>query len=105
VREILFFTAGQIALDPGHSQVWRADRRADHARAGKTSRPFLKQRNGLAKAVKTTSSAQDFTILAAMNAVYGKYLRPEVLRRRRGHGGSLPLPKDVLVEIDVVAEV
>jgi len=40
-----------------------------------------------------------------MNAVYGAYLGRKALRRGTDHGGSLPLAKDVLVEIEVVAEV
>jgi 2-iminobutanoate/2-iminopropanoate deaminase len=62
--------------------------------------------SGLDRVVKAAVYLKDFNDFAAMNAVYGKYVAA---------GGEAPparttvevsrLPKDVLVEIDLVAEV
>jgi len=48
---------------------------------------------------------KDFNDFAAMNAVYGAYLARKALLLRRGRRSKCPAcPKDVLVEIDLIAE-
>ena len=103
----LLFTAGQIALDPATGQVVASGIAEQTARVLENLKAILEAAgSSLARAVKATVYLKDFNDFAAMNAVYGAYLAPE---------GTAPparttvevsrLPKDVLVEIDLVAEV
>ena len=89
------FTAGQIALDPVTQQVVASGITEQTTRVLENLKAILEAAGtSLAKAVKT------------MNAVYGKYLGPEgVAPPARTTVEVSRLPKDVLVEIDVVAEV
>ena len=60
----------------------------------------------LARVVKATVFLKDFNDFGAMNAVYGAYLAPEgVAPPARSTVEVSRLPKDVLVEIELVAEV
>jgi len=62
--------------------------------------------SSLAQVVKATVFLKDFNDFAAMNAVYGAYLAPEgVAAPARTTVEVSRLPKDVLVEIDLIAEV
>jgi 2-iminobutanoate/2-iminopropanoate deaminase len=103
----LLFTAGQIALDPATGQVVASGIAEQTARVLENLKAILEAAgSSLERAVKATVYLKDFNDFAAMNAVYGAYLAPE---------GTAPparttvevsrLPKDVLVEIDLVAEV
>ncbi len=102
----LIFTAGQIALDPATQQVVAGGIAEQTARVLENLKGILESAgSGLAHVVKTTVFLKDMNDFGPMNAVYGKYLAPD--------GGMAParttvevsrLPKDVLVEIEVVAE-
>jgi 2-iminobutanoate/2-iminopropanoate deaminase len=103
----LIFTAGQIALDPVTQQVVEGGITEQTARVFENLKNILEAGGSeLDRVVKATVYLKDFNDFAAMNAVYGKYLAA---------GGEAPparttvevsrLPKDVLVEIDLVAEV
>ena len=101
----LLYTSGQIPLDPATQQV------VSGGIAEQTTRVLLNLQaileaggSSLGQVVKTTVFLKDFNDFAAMNAVYGQFLSPE---------GTLPparttvevsrLPKDVLIEGEVVA--
>ena len=103
----LVFTAGQIALDPVTQQVVASGIAEQTTRVLENLKAILEAAGtSLAKAVKTTVFLKDFNDFAAMNAVYGKYLGPEgVAPPARTTVEVSRLPKDVLVEIEVVAEV
>jgi 2-iminobutanoate/2-iminopropanoate deaminase len=103
----LIFTAGQVALDPATQQVVAGGITEQTTRALENLKAILEAGgSNLAKVVKATVFLKDFNDFAAMNAVYGQYLAAD---------GEAPparttvevsrLPKDVLVEIDMVAEV
>jgi 2-iminobutanoate/2-iminopropanoate deaminase len=103
----LIFTAGQIALDPVTQQVVASGIAEQTARVFENLKAILEAGGSdLGRVVKATVYLKDFNDFAAMNAVYGKYLAA---------GGEAPparttvevsrLPKDVLIEIDLVAEV
>jgi 2-iminobutanoate/2-iminopropanoate deaminase len=103
----LIFTAGQIALDPTTQQVVAGGISEQTTRVLENLKAILEAAgSGFAQVVKTTVFLKDMNDFAAMNAVYGAYLGPE---------GTAPparttvevsrLPKDVLVEIELVAEV
>ncbi len=103
----LVFTAGQIALDPSTQQVIAGGITEQTTRVLENLKAILEAAgSNLARAVKATVFLKDFNDFAAMNAVYGAYL---------GADGMAPparttvevsrLPKDVLVEIELIAEV
>jgi 2-iminobutanoate/2-iminopropanoate deaminase len=62
--------------------------------------------SSLDRVVKATVFLKDFNDFAAMNAIYGAYLAPEgVTPPARSTVEVSRLPKDVLVEIELIAEV
>ena len=103
----LIFTAGQIPLDPATMQVVAGGITEQTTRVLENLKAVLEAAgSSLAQVVKATVFLKDFNDFTAMNTVYGAYLGAE---------GSVPparttvevarLPKDVLVEIELVAEV
>ena len=62
--------------------------------------------SSLAQVVKATVFLKDFNDFAEMNAVYGAYVAPQgVAAPARSTVEVSRLPKDVLVEIELIAEV
>jgi 2-iminobutanoate/2-iminopropanoate deaminase len=102
----LIFTAGQIALDPATQQVVPGGITEQTTRVLENLKAILENAgSSLAQVVKTTVFLRDMNDFAAMNAVYGQYLAPEgVFAPARSTVEVARLPKDVLVEIDVIAE-
>ncbi|MGA7107068.1 MAG: RidA family protein [Terracidiphilus sp.] len=103
----LIFTAGQIALDPATGQLVPGGIAEQTTRVLENLKAILQAAGSdLAKAVKATVFLKDFNDFAAMNAIYGKYLAPEgVAAPARSTVEVSRLPKDALVEIELVAEV
>jgi len=103
----LLFTAGQIALDPTNGQLVPGGIAEQTTRVLENLKAILEAAgSGLDKAVKATVYLKNFDDFGAMNAVYGKYLAPEgVTPPARTTIEAARLPKDALVEIDLVAEV
>jgi len=103
----LVFTAGQIALDPATQQVVSGGITEQTARVLQNLKAILEATgSSLQKAVKATVFLKDFNDFAAMNAVYGEYLAPAgIAPPARTTVEVSRLPKDVLVEIELVAEV
>jgi 2-iminobutanoate/2-iminopropanoate deaminase len=103
----LVFTAGQIPLDPLTGQVVSSGIAGQTTRVLENLKAILEAAGStLAQVVKTTVYLKDLSDFAEMNAVYGTYLAPEgVIAPARTTVEVSRLPKDVLVEIEVVAEV
>ncbi len=103
----LVFTAGQIALDPVTGHVVASDIAAQTTRVMENLKAILEAAgSSLSRTVKATVFLKDFNDFAAMNAVYGAYLGPEgVQPPARSTVEVARLPKDVLVEIELIAEV
>jgi len=103
----LVFTAGQVALDPATGQVVAPGITEQTTRTMENLKAILEAAgSSLAQVVKATVFLKDFNDFAAMNAVYAVYLAPEgVAPPARTTVEVSRLPKDVLVEIDLVAEV
>jgi len=103
----LIFTAGQIALDPESGQVVAPGIAEQTMRVMENLKAILEAAgSSLAKVVKATVFLKDFNDFAAMNTVYGSYLAPEgVAAPARSTVEVSRLPKDVLVEIELIAEV
>jgi 2-iminobutanoate/2-iminopropanoate deaminase len=103
----LVFTAGQVGLDPANQQMVAGGIAEQTARALENLKAILEAGgSSLAKVVKATVFLKDFNDFAAMNAVYGKYLASEgVTAPARSTVEVSRLPKDALVEIELVAEI
>jgi 2-iminobutanoate/2-iminopropanoate deaminase len=103
----LIFTAGQVGVDPANQQVVAGGITEQTTRALENLKAILEEAGtSLAKAVKATVFLKDMKDFAAMNAVYGTYLDADgVAPPARTTVEVSRLPKDVLVEIELVVEV
>jgi len=101
----LVFASGQVALDPVGGQLVPGDVAEQTTRALENIRAVLTEAGlGLADVVKTTVFLKSMGDFAAMNEVYAKYLAPEgVVPPARSTVAVAGLPKDALVEIEVIA--
>ena len=98
----LIFTSGQIAIDPGTQQVITGDVAAQTDRVLRNLSEILESAgSGLGKVVRCTVFLKNMSDFAAMNEVYGKYFSTAPPARSTVEVARLP--KDVLVEIDVIA--
>ncbi|MGA8154054.1 MAG: RidA family protein [Terriglobales bacterium] len=98
----LVFVSGQVAIDPASQQVINGDISAQTDRVLKNLSAILKAAGtGLEKAVRTTVFLKNLADFGAMNEVYGKYFSSAPPARSTVEVARLP--KDVLVEIDVIA--
>jgi 2-iminobutanoate/2-iminopropanoate deaminase len=97
------FSSGQIAIDPASGQVIEGDVAAHTERVLKNIAAILKA-GGLSmqRVVKTTVFLKSMSDFGVMNEIYGKHFGDH--RPARSTVEVARLPKDVLVEIDVVAE-
>jgi len=103
----LIFTAGQIALDPATGNIVAGGISEQTARVLENLKAILESADSsLDRAVKATVFLKDFNDFAAMNAVYANYLGGEGrVAPARSTVEVSRLPKDALVEIELVAEV
>lgn len=96
------FTSGQIAIDPSTQQVVTGDVAAQTERVLRNLSEILEAAgSGLGKVLRSTVFLKDMNDFAAMNQVYAKYFSSAPPARSTVEVARLP--KDVLVEIDVVA--
>lgn len=96
------FTSGQIAIDPATQQVVGSDAAAQTERVLRNLSEILEAAgSGLGKVVRSSVFLKDMNDFAAMNQVYGKYFSSAPPARSTVEVARLP--KDVLVEIDVIA--
>jgi 2-iminobutanoate/2-iminopropanoate deaminase len=96
------FTSGQIAIDPATQQVVTGDVAAQTDRVLRNLSEILEAAgSGLGKVVRSTVFLKNMNDFAAMNQVYGKYFSSAPPARSTVEVARLP--KDVLVEIDVIA--
>jgi 2-iminobutanoate/2-iminopropanoate deaminase len=98
----LVFVSGQVAIDPATQQVIGGDVTAQTHRVLQNLSGILKASGtSLEKVVRTTVFLKNMSEFAAMNAVYGSYFTSAPPARSTVEVARLP--KDVLVEIDVIA--
>lgn len=96
------FLSGQIAIDPATSNVIQGDVAAQTERVLKNLSAILSAAGtSLDRVVKTTVFLKNMSEFAAMNEVYGKFWKSAPPARSTVEVARLP--KDVLVEIDVIA--
>jgi 2-iminobutanoate/2-iminopropanoate deaminase len=99
----LVFTAGQIAIDPATGQVVAGDIKAQTERVCENLKAILEAAGtDLESVVQCTVFLRSMADFAAMNEVYGKFFKVDP--PARSTVAAAGLPRDVLVEIDVIAE-
>ncbi len=98
----LVFTSGQIAINPKSGNV-EFDTIEGQTEQVCTNLKNLLEASGssLDKAVKTVCFLKNMEDFSAFNAVYGKYFTE---KPARSCVAAKQLPKDVLVEVEVIAE-
>jgi 2-iminobutanoate/2-iminopropanoate deaminase len=97
------FSSGQIAIDPATGQVIDGDVAAQTERVMNNLAAILKAAGlSLQHVVKTTVFLKSMGDFATMNEIYGRHFGEH--RPARSTVEVARLPKDVLVEIDVIAE-
>ncbi len=103
----LLFTAGQIALNPATGQLVPGGIKEQTTRVLENLKAIVEAAgSSLAHVVKTTVYLKNFDDFAAMNATYAGYLAPEgVAPPARTTIEASRLPKDALIEIELVAEI
>jgi 2-iminobutanoate/2-iminopropanoate deaminase len=98
----LVFVSGQIPTDPATQQIIQGDMAAQTERVLKNLAAILKAAgSGLEKVVRSTVYVKNMGDFAAMNEVYGQHFTSAPPARATVEVARLP--KDVLVEIDVIA--
>jgi 2-iminobutanoate/2-iminopropanoate deaminase len=98
----LIFTSGQIAIDPATAQIIAGNVSAQTDRVLKNLSAILQASgSSLEKVLRCTVFLKNMGDFAAMNEVYGRYFQQEPPARSTVEVARLP--KDVLIEIDVIA--
>jgi 2-iminobutanoate/2-iminopropanoate deaminase len=99
------YTSGQVALDPATGQIVSGGIEEQSTRVLENLKAVLEAAGaGLNQVFKTTVFLKDMGDFAAMNAIYGKYFAPEgIVAPARSTVEVARLPKDALVEIEVIA--
>jgi 2-iminobutanoate/2-iminopropanoate deaminase len=96
------FASGQVALDPRSNEFLAGDIRQQTERVLENVKAILEAGGAnLHHVVKTTVFLKDINDFAAMNEVYGKYF--SAASPARSTVQVARLPKDALVEIEVIA--
>ena len=98
----LIFTSGQIAIDPATQQVIAGDISAQTDQVLRNLAAILHESGSrMEKVLRCTVFLKNMGDFTAMNEVYGRYFKQAPPARSTVEVARLP--KDVLVEIDVIA--
>ncbi len=99
----MLFTSGQIALNPTNGQVEADTIEGQTEQVMRNLGALLEAAGtGFDKVVKTTCFLRDMGDFAAFNGVYAQYFTG---KPARSCVAAKQLPKDVLVEVELIAEV
>ncbi len=99
----IVFTSGQIPVDPKTQEIVGTTIEVQAEQVMKNLGEVLKEAgSSLEKAVKTTCFLSDMADFTAFNEVYGKYFTG---RPARSCVAVKTLPKNVLCEVEVIAEI
>ncbi len=98
----LVFTSGQIAINPATGNVEETTIEGQTEQVMKNLKNLLEAAgSSLEKAVKTVCFLADMNDFAAFNAIYGQYFTG---KPARSCVAVKTLPKNVLCEVEVIAE-
>jgi len=99
------FTSGQVALDPSTGAIVAGGIREQTTLVLDNLAAVLSEAGlGMAHVIKTTVFLKNMADFAAMNEIYALYLAPEgVVPPARSTVEVARLPKDALVEIELIA--
>lgn len=98
----MVFCSGQIALDPASGTITGGDVAQQTDRVLQNLAAVLAAAgSGLDRVVKTTVFLKNMGDFAAMNEVYGRHFK--TMPPARSTVEAARLPKDALVEVDVIA--
>src|SRR5882757_4942896 len=102
----MLFASGQVGLDPATGQLVAGGITEQTTRVLENVKAVLAKAGlDMVHVVKTTVFLRTMADFAAMNEVYAKYLAPEgVVPPARSTVAVAGLPKDALVEIEVIAK-
>ena len=99
----LFFTSGQIALDPATGAVVGQDIAAQTQQVMRNLAALLEAAGtDFTKVIKTTCFLADMGDFAVFNEIYAQYFTG---KPARSCVAVKTLPKNVLVEVDTIAEI
>lgn len=99
----LVFTSGQIAINPATNEIEAQDIEGQTTQVMKNLGAVLeKAGTSFEKAVKTTCFLRNMSDFAQFNKIYGEYFTS---KPARSCVSVRELPKNVLVEVEVIAEV
>jgi 2-iminobutanoate/2-iminopropanoate deaminase len=103
----LVFTSGQIPIDPATGTIVSGNIREQTTRVLNNLTAVLKAEGlEMADVVKTTVYLKNMADFAVMNEIYATFLAPEgVVPPARSTVEVARLPKDALIEIDLIAAV
>jgi 2-iminobutanoate/2-iminopropanoate deaminase len=101
----LLYTSGQIPLDPATGQMVEGGIAEQTTRVMENLKAVLTEAGlDFAQVVKTTVFLKDMNDFAAMNEIYARYMAPAgVVPPARSTVQVARLPKDSLVEVEVIA--
>ena len=99
----LLFTSGQIAINPASGQVEAGTIEGQTEQVMKNLAALLEEAGAsFDSVIKTTCFLSDMADFAAFNAIYGAYF---VSKPARSCVAAKQLPKNVLVEVELIAAV
>jgi 2-iminobutanoate/2-iminopropanoate deaminase len=101
----MLFASGQVAIDPKTGNIVAGGITEQTTQVMENIKAVLNKAGiDLVHVVKTTVFLKNMNDFAAMNAVYAKYMAPEgVTPPARSTVEVARLPKDALVEVEVIA--
>ncbi|AZV55740.1 MULTISPECIES: RidA family protein [Clostridium] len=95
------FTSGQIPLDPSTGELVSSDIKKATERSLENIKALLEEAGTcFDKVIKTTVYVKNMSDFAAVNEVYAKYFKKDMPARSCV---EVKLPKDALVEVEVIA--
>ena len=101
----MVFTSGQVAIDPGTGQLVAGGIEEQTHRVLRNLQAVLTAAGlDFSRVIKTTVFLKDMAHFAAMNAIYAEYLQTQNSPApARSTVEVARLPKDALVEIELIA--
>ena len=98
----LIYTSGQIAINPESGQIESNDIKGQTTQVMKTLTAVLEAAgSSVDKAIKTVCFLADMNDFASFNEIYGEYFTS---KPARSCVAVKQLPKNALVEVEVIAE-